>query len=275
MSLHLTKEEIALLTTPDGIEALLKSKPGRVQKVLEELRYDQELHALQVELVKMQRWIQEQNLKMILIFEGMDAAGKGGAILRFTRHLSPRGIKIVALPKPSDIERGQWYFQRYVNELPAPGQIVFFDRSWYNRAIVEPVMGFCEPVEYERFMNQVQPFEHMLIEAGIILIKMWFSIDKNEQRKRFEERKTNPLKQWKLSPVDEKAQDLWDRYAYYKDEMFKRTNMMSSPWIIIEANNKQKARLESIRYVLSQIPYVEKEHASISLEPDPQVVVRY
>ena len=193
----------------------------------------------------------------------------------FAEYLSPRAMRTVALPKPTDAERGQWYFQRYSKHLPDPGEIVFYDRSWYNRAVVEPVNGFCTEEQYETYMRQVPEFEAMLYEDGLELVKFWFSISKTEQEKRFRSRRRNPLKQWKVSPVDEKAQKLWDKYTFYKEEMFSRTHTSFSPWIIIRANNKQRARLESIRYVLSALPYDGQQKAKVSTQPDPNLVVRY
>jgi polyphosphate kinase 2 len=211
----------------------------------------------------------------MILFEGRDAAGKGGAIKRFTNSLNPRSYRVVALPKPSDIEKGQFYFQHYMKELPNPGEIVFFDRSWYNRAVVEPVFNFCSQEQYDRFMLEVPEIEHALIDDGIIVIKFWFSISKESQLARFEERTHNPLKQWKLSPVDLQAQQMWDKVTYYKEEMFSRTHTGYSPWIIVNSNNKKKARLESIRYVLSTIPYTGKEKAKSTLHPNPEIVSRY
>ena len=239
------------------------------------VKYKDQLKALQVELVKMQRWVEENDKRIVIIFEGRDAAGKGGAIKRFTEYLNPRAMNIVALPKPTETEKGQWYFQRYVNNLPNPGEIVFFDRSWYNRAVVEPVNGFCTEKEYKRFMRQVPEFEHMLYEDGITIIKLWFSVDKETQQERFEARKSNPLKNWKHSDVDAQAQSLWDEYTRYKKKMFSKTHTTFSPWIIVRGNKKLSARLESIRYVLSQIDYEGKDTENINLLPDPNVIFRY
>jgi polyphosphate kinase 2 len=239
------------------------------------LLYEQELRQLQVELVRLQRWVQSNGERIAILVEGRDAAGKGGTIRRFTEHLNPRAMRVVALPKPSDEERGQWYFQRYIRQLPNKGEIVFFDRSWYNRAVVEPVMGFCNKKEHQRFLQQVPEFEHMLYEDGVTIIKFWFSISKEEQAKRFEARRQNPLKQWKLSPVDEKAQELWDSYTRYKEEMFSKTHATFSPWIIVKANDKQAARLESLRHVLNALPYKGKDEATIRLTPDPNVIARF
>jgi polyphosphate kinase 2 len=237
--------------------------------------YYLELEKLQVELIKMQQWVIKKNKRIAIIFEGRDAAGKGGAIRRFSQHIMPRHSKIVALPAPSEVEKGQWYFSRYVKELPNPGTIVFFDRSWYNRAVVEPVMGFCTKEQYEEFMRQVPDFEHMIYDDGVILIKFWFSVSKEVQEKRFEARNGDPLKNWKLSPVDKKAQGLWDEFSYYKDQMLSRTHSNHSPWVVIKADHKLKARLESIRYVLSVLPYPGKEESKVSLTPDPNFIGRY
>ena len=271
----LSPEEIELISTKDGLKKLFESKNPNVKKVLKELKYEEELEELQIELVKLQHWIQETGRRVCIIFEGRDAAGKGGSIQRFTENMPPRAIRVVALPKPTEVEQGQWYFQRYTKHLPNPGEIVFFDRSWYNRAVVEPVMGFCNEDQYRQFMRQVPEFEHMLYEDGIILIKFWFDIDKEEQQERFADRRENPLKQWKISPVDEKAQELWDVYSDYKEKMMVGTHTSYSPWIVVQANSKKKARLESIRYVLSQINYKDKAKKGVDLTPDPKIVMRY
>ncbi len=226
-------------------------------------------------MVKLQRDVQINNRRVAIIFEGRDAAGKGGTIRRFIEHLNPRSARVVALPKPTEVQKGQWYFQRYAEHLPNPGEIVFFDRSWYNRAVVEPVMGFCTPTQYKIFMQQVPEFEHMLYEDSLELVKFWFSISKDVQHDRFESRKTDPLKQWKISPVDAKAQDNWDIYTKYKEKMYSRTHTTYSPWIIVKANDKKKARLESMRYVLSTLDYKGKEEPVTSLIPDPDIVMRY
>ena len=271
----ITAEDLARLNSKSGLRTLLKAKKISTKSVLRVLRYEAELEKLQVELVKLQRSIQEQGRRVAIVFEGRDAAGKGGAILRFTQHLSPRAMRIVALSKPTDKEKGEWYFQRYISHLPAPGEMVFFDRSWYNRAVVEPVNGFCTDEQYTVFMRQAPEFEHMLYEDGVEIIKFWFDISKKEQKKRFEQRRENPLKNWKVSPVDQRAQELWDSYTHYKEEMFSRTHTSFSPWIIVRANDKKKARLESIRYVLSMLGYEGKLDAKIDLYPDPNVAVRF
>lgn len=270
-----TLGELKNLRTKSDLSSLFLSKSGKPQKILSTIRYEEDLEQLQIELVKLQRWVQDKGLRLAILFEGRDAAGKGGTIRRFTEHLNPRALRVVALPKPTEEERGQWYFQRYIRQLPNRGEIVFFDRSWYNRAVVEPVNGFCTPAQYEMYMKQVNEFEHMLYEDGIILIKFWFSIAKEEQLNRFESRKRNPLKQWKLSPVDMQAQDKWEIYTKYKEEMFSRTHTSYCPWIIVKANNKQKARLEAIRYVLSIANYDNKNDGAIRIHPDPNIITRY
>ena len=238
-------------------------------------RYLEELRKLQAEMVSLQRWIAKKKWRVVVIFEGRDAAGKGGSIKRFTEHLNPRSMRVVALSKPNEMELGQWYFRRYIKELPNPGEIVFFDRSWYNRAVVEPVMGFCTKKQYHQFITQVPEFEHMMYEDGIRIIKFWFSISKKEQKRRFESRLNNPLKQWKFSPVDMKGQQLWNKYTYYKEQMFSKTHSSFSPWIIVKTNDKRTARLESMRYVLSQFDYTGKKNSKAILLPDPNVVFRY
>jgi polyphosphate kinase 2 len=271
----LTQEELAHLKSPKQLLELLQAKAVDVGKIKSRLDYERELKKLQIELVKMQLWVQEKHKRVAIIVEGRDAAGKGGTIRRFTQYLNPRAMRVVALPVPTEEERGQWYFQRYIKQLPNRGEVVFFDRSWYNRAVVEPVNGFCTQEQYERFMWQVPEFEHMLLEDGITIIKFWFSISKEEQARRFRTRAKNPLKQWKLSPVDGKAQKLWDVYTQYKEIMFSRTHTTFSPWVIVQANNKRKARLESMRYVLSSLDYEGRGTAEISLYPDPNIVTRY
>lgn len=273
--LPLAEGDLKKINSRKGLIALLKNRQIKLKDVLQELTYEDELVKLQIELVKLQRWVQENDQRIAILFEGRDAAGKGGTIRRFTEHLNPRSMRVVALPKPSDEERGQWYFQRYSKQLPNKGEIVFFDRSWYNRAVVEPVNGFCTKNEYHRFMQQVPEFEHMLYEDGITIVKFWFSISKEEQENRFESRRTNPLKQWKLSPIDQQAQELWHEYTRYKEEMFARTHTSFSPWMVVKANDKMRARLESIRYVLDLFNYDGKQKAKTRLTADPNIVGRY
>ncbi len=227
---------------------------------------------LQVELIALQRWVQETGQRVVILFEGRDTAGKGGAIMRFVRFLNPRGYRIVALPKPTEEEKGQWYFQRYLEKLPNRGEMVFFDRSWYNRAVVEPVMGFCTQEQYDIFMKNVVTLEKMLVEDGIHIFKLWFSIDVMEQKKRLEQRKTDPLKKWKLSTVDIQAQQKWDDYTRYKEMMFAKTSWDGAPWIVLKGNEKEKARLEAMRYVLSQMDYPEKGQSGEQLQYDPEIV---
>ena len=271
----LTKDDFKRASNSDELLATAELKEINVKSVLSTLTYNEELRKLQIELVKLQRWILKSNKRVAIIFEGRDAAGKGGNIRRFSEHLNPRSMRTVALTKPTEIERGQWYFERYIKELPNPGQIVFFDRSWYNRAVVEPVMGFCNQQQYKQFMSQVSEFEHMLYEDGIVIIKFWYSINKKEQQSRFDSRLANPLKRWKFSPVDEKGQTLWNEYTSYKDRMFSKTHTNYSPWIIVQANDKKAARLESMRYVLSQFEYDDKDESLTNLFPDPNIVMRY
>jgi len=222
------------------------------------LEYEEELQKLQIELLKLQKHVKEKGLKVLIIFEGRDAAGKGGTIKRITEHLNPRGARVVALNKPSDVEKTQWYFQRYVQHLPSGGEIVLFDRSWYNRAGVEPVMGFCTQEEHQEFLHEVPFFERRLVNSGIILIKFYFSVSKDEQAKRFKERKKNPLKQYKLSPIDQDAQKMWDKYTVAEYSMFMASHTEATPWAVIHSDNKKRARINSIKHVLNQIDYPEK-----------------
>ena len=271
----LSFEEVQNINTKEELMQVLQSKNKSFQKIESTLVYENELRNLQIELVKLQRWIEKTNKRVAVIFEGRDAAGKGGNIRRFMEHLNPRSTRLVALNKPTSVEKGQWYFQRYIKELPNPGELVFFDRSWYNRAVVEPVMGFCDKQQYKEFMTQVPEFEHMLYEDGLIIIKFWLSISKDEQLRRFEARKRTPLKRWKFSPVDKKGQLLWDDYTHYKEEMFSKSHTTYSPWMIVKTNSKKVARLECIRHVLSQFDYEGKESAATTLLTDPNIVMRY
>ena len=221
------------------------SSSSKLEKILYNLEYEDQLYKLQSELVNLQEWVSKNKKRVCIIFEGRDAAGKGGAIRRMTQHLNPRSRRVVALAKPTEIEQGQWYFRRYIKEMPNPGELVFFDRSWYNRAVVEPVMGFCTQEQYRKFMIQVPEFEQMLHEDGIILIKFWFSVTKDEQLRRFKSRLHSPLKKWKFSQVDQEGQNKWDLYTHYKDQMFAHTHTTYNPWIIIKTNNKNGVCLKA------------------------------
>lgn len=271
----LSREEFVRIQSHSDLLDKLKQKNIDISSVLKRIRYEKEKELLQVELVKLQRYINKHKLRVAVIFEGRDAAGKGGNIRRFMEHLNPRSMRLVALNKPTDVERGQWYFRRYIQHLPNPGEIVFFDRSWYNRAVVEPVMGFCNDEQYRQFMVQLPEFEHMLYEDGVIIVKFWLSITKEEQLKRFNARMGNPLKRWKFSPVDKKGQEYWDVYTKYKELMFSKTHTSFSPWIIVKTNDKQEARLNCMRHVLSLMEYDGKDEAKTSLLPDPNVIMRY
>ena len=244
-------------------DAKKKSKKVQVWIKKETLEYEKELTKLQIELLKFQNHVKEQGLKVLMIFEGRDAAGKGGTIKRITEHLNPRGARVIALEKPSDIEKTQWYFQRYTKFLPSAGEIVFFDRSWYNRAGVEPVMGFCTTEEHHEFLREVPEFEKMLVKSGITLMKFYFSVSKKEQARRFKKREIDPLKQYKLSPVDKESQKLWDKYTIAKFSMLMASNSELAPWTVIKSDDKKRARLNCIRYILSHVEYpnkIEDEH---------------
>ncbi len=259
----LTSKDVKRLNTRRALKEFLMSEDSSISKVLRDVSYESRIKLLQVELIHLQHWVQQYGKKIVIVFEGRDAAGKGGAIRRITEHLNPREFRVVALPKPSEEEKGQWYFQRYINRLPRKGEIVFFDRSWYNRAVVEPVNRFCSDEEYEIFMTQVNDFERMIIESGITLLKFYFSISKDEQEKRFEEIISSPVKKWKYSKVDQKALRLWDSYTQYKERMFETTDTEIAPWNIIKANKKSKARIEVIKRILDLVPYTPKDVAGI------------
>jgi len=235
--------------------------------------YERNKYRLQVELLKLQAWVKETGARVVILFEGRDAAGKGGTIKRFMEHLNPRGARVVALEKPSEVERGQWYFQRYVSELPTAGEIVLFDRSWYNRAGVERVMGFCTDDEYVEFMRQCPEFERNLVRSGIHVIKFWFSVSKQEQRRRFKERRSHPLKHWKLSPIDLASLDKWDEYTKAKESMFFYTDTADSPWTVIKSDCKKRARLNAMRYILQRLPYSNKDTEQVG-PVDPLLVGR-
>ncbi len=240
---------------------------------LRTLDYEDELNRLQIELLKLQRHARQNGLKILMLFEGRDAAGKGGTIKRIMEHLNPRGARVVALEKPSDVQKTQWFFQRYVAHLPAGGEIVLFDRSWYNRAMVEPVMGFCTDEEHKRFMKDVPPFEEMLVKNGIILFKFYFSVSKSEQKRRFDSRLDDELKQYKISPVDRDAQERWDDYTVKKFQMLTESNRTIAPWWIIRSDDKKHARLNCIRLILSQIEYDGKAVDAEDLAIDPEIAI--
>ena len=254
-------EELELEIDDDRLDG----SPESDEKKAARQRYFKELLRLQGELVKLQDWVVEKKLKVLVIFEGRDSAGKGGAIKRIMQRLNPRVCRTVALPAPNERERTQWYFQRYITHLPAGGEIVLFDRSWYNRAGVEKVMGFCTDDQYEQFFDDVPEFENMLIRSGIILVKYWFSITDDEQHLRFMMRINDPLKQWKLSPMDLQSRARWEMYTKAKEHMLEKTHTKNSPWWIIDGNDKKKARINCIAHLLTQIPYQEVEHAHIEL----------
>ena len=254
-NINLSKKDLKLLNKNKGLIDLISKDNTTLTKTLRYIRFERELKKLQVEMIKLQNWVSEKNKKIIIVFEGRDSAGKGGAIRRAIQNLNPRKLKVVALPKPTKTEQGQWYFQRYVEHFPRNGDIVFFDRSWYNRAVVEPVNGFCSEEQYKNFMGYVNDFEKMITDDNIILLKLYFSISKETQKKRFNEIKNSPLKKWKFTEVDSKAQDFWDDYTKYKDKMFKKTNTKIAPWNIILADRKTDARISAIKLVLDNIPY--------------------
>jgi polyphosphate kinase 2 len=233
------------------------------KNLLSRKRYESQKYRLQVELLKLQSWAKETGQRVVILFEGRDAAGKGGTIRRFNEHLNPRGSRVVALEKPTESERGQWYFQRYVQHLPTAGEIVMFDRSWYNRAGVERVMGFCSEKEYQQFIHQAPLFERQLVQSGVHLIKFWFSVSRKEQRRRFKERELHPLKQWKLSPIDLASLDKWEDYTKAKEAMFFETDTADAPWTVIKSDCKKRARLNAMRYVLHKLPYTNKDLANI------------
>ena len=257
IGLELTDENMAVLNTNIGKKYLFAEKKINLERILRLAKYELSLRELQAELIKLQAWVTNNGKKVIVIFEGRDAAGKGGAIRRITAHINPRQFRSVALPKPTDEERGQWYFQRYVTRLPKPGEIVFFDRSWYNRAVVEPVNGFCTQEEYLTFMGQVNEFERMIVESDTHLLKIYFSISKEEQEERFAEIEKSPLKRWKMTDVDRKAQGLWDEYTKYKKQMFSQSNTELCPWVVIDADRKTTARVKALETILNAIPYNE------------------
>ena len=274
-------EELELDETDDDDEPVLRWKDGRLVDTWREgypyaermprPEYEVVKRQLQIELLKLQNWIKATGQRMVILFEGRDAAGKGGTIKRFTEHLNPRGAQVVALEKPSKRERGEWYFQRYVSHLPTAGEIVLFDRSWYNRAGVERVMGYCSDREYETFLEQAPEFERLLTRDGVALIKLWFSVSRSEQRTRFLIRHIDPVRQWKLSPTDLASLDRWDDYTAAKEAMFKRTDTSFAPWTVVKSNDKKRARIHAMRYVLEQFDYPRRDDSVVGA-PDPVIV---
>ncbi|SHI53658.1 polyphosphate kinase 2, PA0141 family [Cruoricaptor ignavus] len=265
--MNITEEQFKILHSKKGLYALLQNSKLDAEKAVRFVKFEKRLGKLQEEMIKLLNWVVENQQKVVIIFEGRDAAGKGGAIRRITENLNPRQHRTVALPKPDEVEQGQWYFQRYINQLPKAGEIVFFDRSWYNRAVVEPVNGFCTQEEYETFMAQVNDFEAMLIGSGIYILKLYFSISKEEQEQRFAEIIDSPLKKWKYSDVDRNALELWDKYTEYKERMFEQTSTEIAPWKVLKANRKSRARLEAMEYILQSIPYQVKDLEAIKHQP--------
>ncbi|MFF0163588.1 polyphosphate kinase 2 [Streptomyces sp. NPDC005263] len=266
-----TDHDDPVLIRPDGtpIDTWRENYP--YDQRMERGEYDLHKRLQQIELLKLQSWIKDTGRRLVIVFEGRDAAGKGGTIKRFTEHLNPRGARVVALEKPTERERGQWYFQRYVEHLPTAGEIVLFDRSWYNRAGVERVMGFCTDDEYWRFMRQAPAFERMLVDDGVDLIKFWFSVSQGEQRTRFTIRQVDPVRQWKLSPMDLASLDRWDDYTAAKVAMFRETDTEQAPWTVVKSNDKKRARVEAMRSVLARFEYSDKDDEVVG-RPDPRVV---
>ena len=268
-----TEEEIrALLATVKPLDKkAIASEDYPYRTKMSRKRYEKEKRALQIKLLKVQNWVKETGQRIVLLFEGRDAAGKGGTIKRFMEHLNPRGAQVVALEKPTVQERGQWYFQRYIQHLPTRGEMVFFDRSWYNRAGVERVMGFCTSAEYLEFLRQAPQVERMLVNDGIWLFKFWFSVSREEQLRRFQARRLSPLKRWKLSPIDLQSLSRWDEYTEAKATMFFHTNTADAPWTVIKSDDKKRARLNCMRYFLHSLPYDDKSE-SVAVAPDPKLV---
>ncbi len=254
-----TREDLQAVRRRKDLFRIAQDKGIKTKRVEKNLRYESELVQLQAELVNLQQWVAKHGKRVAIIFEGRDAAGKGGSIKRFAEHLNPRSMRIVALSTPTENEQGQWYFRRYIKELPNPGEIVFFDRSWYNRAVVEPVNGFCTREQYNTFVGQVNDFERMVLESNVYFIKFYYSITKEEQAKRFAEIKKSPLKKWKMTPVDDRAQELWDDYTMYKEKMMSRTNTAMAPWVVIDANKKTSARITALEHILNVIPYKKRD----------------
>ncbi len=280
MSLPNQQTAIRLAKRTQDIESVESKSNGDSKGMVEAYPYKDRLKRkeyesgkaeLQVELVKAQNWVKDTKQKVVILFEGRDAAGKGGTIKRFMEHLNPRIARVVALPKPGEKERGQWYFQRYIEQLPTKGEMVLFDRSWYNRAGVERVMGFCTRLEYLEFMRQTPSLERMLVDSGIMLYKYWFSVTRNEQRRRFEARADSPLKRWKLSPIDKESLNLWPEYTEAKETMFFYTDTRDAPWTVVRSDDKKRARINCMRHFLCEVNYPDKDE-SVVIPPDPQIV---
>ncbi|MFD4240999.1 polyphosphate kinase 2 [Streptomyces sp. NPDC058525] len=271
LSVDVSRPEQPVLLDADGAPIRTWRENYPYDRKIRRGEYERAKRILQIELLKMQSWVRTTGARVVVICEGRDAAGKGGTIQRFTERLNPRGARIVALDKPSDREAGQWYFQRYIAHLPSAGEIVFFDRSWYNRAGVEKVMGFCSDGEYKLFLRQCPAFEAMLVEDGILLIKFWFSVSRSEQRTRFAIRQVDPVRQWKLSPTDLASVDLWDAYTRAKVAMFRATDTAHAPWTVVKSNDKRRGRLEAMRSLLWQTPYDRKDEGAVG-KPDPLIV---
>ena len=257
-NLILNKKDVEILNSKKGLKNLFTNPEYDYQKALHLTKFDLEMRGLHEELIKLQNWVIDKKQKVIIIFEGRDAAGKGSAIRKISERINPRHYRVVALPKPTEEEQGQWYFQRFVNRLPGPGEIVFFDRSWYNRAMVEPVNGFCSKKEYKDFMSKVNEFEHMILDENTHLIKFYFSISKNEQARRFKKIKKDPLKKWQMSPVDKKAQKLWEAYTKYEKKMLAKTDNDFAPWTILDANTATHVQINATKHILKTIRYSSK-----------------
>ncbi len=262
-----------VLLGPDGLPVMTWQEGYPYPEKMGRREYDDQKRALQIELLKAQRWIQDTGHKLVVLFEGRDAAGKGGTIKRFMEHLNPRGAEVVALTVPTEREQGEWYFQRYVQHLPTRGEIRFFDRSWYNRAGVEPVMGYCTADEHDEFLTSVVDFERMLVGSGTTLVKLWFSVSRREQIARFTIRRIDPVRQWKLSPTDIESLGRWDDYTAAKETMFRRTSSEHAPWTVVRSNDKKRGRVNAIRYVLSLLPYSGRDDDVVG-QADPLVVGR-
>lgn len=276
MSQKLTDLDLKKLNSKKGLIALLSKEPLSTERALRYVNYQNKLKKLQIELIRLQTWAIQNNERIIVVFQGRDAAGKGGAIRRITERINPRHMRIVALPKPTKDQNSQWYFQRYIEQLPKAGEMVFFDRSWYNRAGVEKVMGYCTEEEYHEFLRSCPEFERMLVRSNIILLKYWFSVSDEEQERRFKNRIKNPVKRWKFSPMDLESRSRWLEYSKAKDTMFSHTDTKQVPWYVVDADNKKKARLNCIHHILSQTPYKHLDLTPVELPelPDYKAYVR-